>query len=294
MAKVDASNTRFSVITPCYNANRWIRCCVNSVADQEGVSAQHLVQDGLSTDGAAEYLLADERVQAESSKDKGMYDALNKAWARATGQFVIHLNADEQLLPGALEAVVRCFGENPSADVVLTGTLICNSDGKLNCYRKPIKPPMSVLLTSHQPVLTCSIFLRRSAFLDREWLYDPRFRVGADVHLLMDIVRGRKKMVLLDRFTSAFMLTGTNLGLVQGETAVAEYKYQLSLAPSWMRAMRRPIRTMFHLRKFLGGHYSHGPLEYDVYQPGSELERTHFVAEKPTGIYRPYEHMTQG
>ena len=281
----------FSVVTPCYNALHWIRGCVASVADQAGVSVQHVIQDGGSKDGSADWLLAQPDIDARSERDAGMYDAINRAWARATGEFVLHLNADEQLMPGSLAAVAETFAKNPRTDVVLTGTLICNRDGSLNCYRKPIKPPMSVLLTSHQPVHTCSIFMRRAAFADREWLYDPRFRVGADVHLLMDIVRGEKKMELLDKFTSAFMLTGTNLGLAQGATAVAEYQYQLSLAPRWMRAMRKPIRIGFHLRKLLAGHYTHGEIDYDLYQPGSEDHRTHFVAKHPTGIYKPYEHM---
>jgi len=257
----------FSVVTPCYNALHWIRGCVASVADQRGVAVQHIIQDGLSTDGGAEYLLSLPGVDAQSKRDAGMYDAINQAWARATHEFAIHLNADEQLLPGSLEAVAACFQKDPSIDVVLTGTLICNRDGSLNCYRKPIRPPMSVLLTSHQPVHTCSIFMRRSSFLDRPWLYDPRFRVGADVHLLMDMVRSGKKMALLDRFTSAFMLTGANLGLAQSSVAVKEYEYQLSLAPAWMRRLRRPIRIGFHLRKLLAGHYTHGEIQYDLYRP---------------------------
>jgi glycosyltransferase involved in cell wall biosynthesis len=283
----------FSVLTPCYNALYWLPGCIASVAAQENVTVQHAIQDGASTDGTVEYLLSQPGVDAQSKKDAGMYDALNQAWARATGEFVVHLNADEQLLPGALEAVAECFRRNPNTEVVLTGTLICNRDGSLNCYRRPMKPPMTLMLTSHQPVHTCSIFIRRSSFIDRPWLYDPRFRVSADVHLLMDIVRSRKKMAILDRFTSVFMLTGANLGLTKSAVAVQEYKYQLSLAPAWMRMLRRPIRIAFHLRKLLAGHYTHGTIRYSLYRPGSESGPTEFVAEKPTGVYRPYEHVAQ-
>ncbi len=281
----------FSVITPCFNALHWLPGCLASVAAQRGVAVQHVIQDGGSTDGSAEYLLSQAGIDARSEPDAGMYDAINRAWARATGDFVIHLNADEQLLPGALEAVAECFRQNPDADVVLTGTLICNRDGSLNCYRKPIKPPMALMLTSHQPVHTCSIFLRRSSFADRPDLYDSSLRVSADVHLLMDMVRNNKVMAILDRFTSVFLLTGANMGLTLSPVAVREYKYQLSLAPTWMRLLRRPIRIMFHLKKLLAGHYTHGRIDYALFRPGPDPELLHFTAQHPTGIYRPYKQM---
>ena len=279
----------FSVVTPCFNAVHWLPGCLESVANQRGVLVQHIVQDGHSTDGSAEYLLTQAGVDARSEPDAGMYDAVNRAWARATGEFVVHLNADEQLLPGALQAVAECFQTNPDIDVVLTGTLICNQDGSLNCYRKPIRPAMALMLTSHQPVHTCSIFLRHSSFANRTDLYDSKFRVSADVHLLMDIVRSGKRMAILNLFTSAFLLTGVNLGLTQSPVAAREYKYQLSLAPTWMRLLRKPIRVLFHLRKLLAGHYSEGRIEYSLFRPGPTPDLVRFVAEHPTGIYRPYK-----
>ena len=281
-------NPTFSVITPCFNAVRWICGCVESVADQTGVSVQHVVQDGGSTDGTAEYLRSESRVEAESKADKGMYDAINQGWAKCTGEYLLHLNADEELLPGALSAVKAYFQDHSEVDVVLAGTLICKADGSLNCYRKPVHPPLSVLLTSHHPVQTCSIFLRRSAFADRPWLYDPAFRVGSDVHLMIDIVRTKKKIGLLDRFTSAFFLTGQNLGLAQSQTAVTEYKYQLSLAPSWMRRLRPVIRASFQFRKLLAGHYTLGRLTYELYVPGAQPVRQTFIVDSPSGIYQPY------
>jgi glycosyltransferase involved in cell wall biosynthesis len=278
---------RFSVLTPCFNAQHWIRSCVASVADQQGVAAEHIVQDGGSTDGTAEYLLAEPRIKAESGPDFGMYDAINKAWARATGDFIQHLNADEEVLPGALHAVGAYFQAHPHIDVVLGGTLICEGDGTLHCYRKPVYPPLGILLTSHHPIPSCAVFLRRSSFTERPWLYDPEFRLISDVLLMIDIVRQKKRIGLLNRYTSVFLKTGTNLGLSQSARAQEEYRYQMSLATPWMKAIRPLIRTSFQLRKALAGHYSQGHLEYDLYVPGEEHERKHFVVEKPSGVYRP-------
>jgi glycosyltransferase involved in cell wall biosynthesis len=279
----------FSVVTPTFNANRWIRACVNSVADQQNVSVQHIVQDGLSKDGTAEYVVSEPRIEGVSTADRGMYDAINQGWAKCTGDYFLHLNADEQLLPGALEAVGTCFEKNPEVDVVYSGAIICNQDGSLHCYRKALRPPLSILLTSHHPVQTCSIFFRRSSFLDRPWFYDPQFRYGSDVHLVIDVVKAKKKSALLDQITSAFFLTGDNIGLARSAAAEAEYAYQLSLAPRWMSALSRPIRVGFHCMKLASGHYTLPSISYEIYPPDGGSSRQEFHIPKPSGVYRPYK-----
>lgn len=277
---------RFSVVTPCYNANRWIRCCVNSVADQENVSVQHVVQDGLSTDGTAEYLLAESRVQAESSKDKGMYDAINKAWNKSTGDYVVHLNADEELLPDALQMVGEHFQKHPDVDVVIGGVLICEADGKLHCYRKPVQLSHGILTTSHLANFTCGIFLRRSSFVDRSWLYDPNFRHVSDALLMADILRTGKKIAMLKEFTSVFFQTGYNIGLTQSPTVVREHAHVMSLATPWQKRLRLLLKAKFLLSKLFNGHYHQGPIAYDIYLPGHDARQL-ITNEKPSGIYRP-------
>ena len=276
----------FSIITPSYNAIAYIRNCVASVADQQGLALEHIVQDGGSSDGTAEYILAEPRITAESKRDKGMYDAINQGWHKCTGDFVVHLNADEQLLPGALLAVAECFAAHPECSLVLGGTLICHADGMLDCFRMSIKPPLSILLTSHHPVPSCAVFLRRSAFADRPWLYDPNFRLISDVLLMIDCIKERRPIRILNRFTSAFFLTGTNIGLAQSETAQAEYRHQMSLAPAWMRLAKPILRAAFLLRRALAGHYSRKPISYDVYVNGLD-RRMHFDVDRPSGVYRP-------
>ena len=277
----------FSVLTPCYNARLWLPTCVASVADQTGVSIEHLVQDGGSTDGTAEYLRGEPRVQAVSEPDKGMYDAINKAWDKCTGEFVVHLNADEEMLPGALSAVAGYFKAHPDVDVVLGASVIVNATGNLLCYRKPLHPSLGILVTSHHPIPSCAVFLRRSSFTDRKWLYDPEFRNISDVLLMIDIVKQHKKIALLKQYTSVFVITGTNIGLTQSPRAQKEYSYQMSLATGRQKLFRPFIRAAFYLQRLLTGHYSQRHLAYDMYLPDALETRTHFEVSRPSGIYRP-------
>lgn len=280
-------NPTFSVLTPCYNAALWLPACVASVADQAGVTVEHFVQDGGSTDGTAEYVRAEPRIKGESAPDKGMYDAINKAWARATGEYVVHLNADEELLPGALESVTAYFRAHPKVDVVAASSVIVNADGSLNCYRKTIKPTLGILTTSHHPIPSCAIFFRRAAFLDRPWFYDPAFRHVSDVLLMIDIVKQGKRVGLLHRYTSAFVITGFNIGLTNSERPRKEYAHQMSLASRWHRFLKPVLKLAFYVRRVFTGHYSQRNLSYDIYLPGKLDHRTHFEVARPSGVYRP-------
>ena len=283
----------FSVLTPTYNAYPWIRSCVASVADQQGVTVQHIVQDGLSTDGTAEYVAAETRVVGESCKDGGMYDAINRAWAKSEGEFVAHLNGDEELLPMALNDIAAVFRSDPKIDVVIGGVLMCKADGTLECHRKPLRPTLGILLTSHHPVQSCAIFFRRASFASRPWLYDPKFRIISDALLMIDILRGKKKIALLNRFTSVFLMTGKNLGLSQSPTAIREYKHQMSLAPRWMRLMRPVIRKVFQMQKLGMGHYRRESLTYEIYVPGDDVKRHPIQALNAGGVYRPEQTVSE-
>jgi glycosyltransferase involved in cell wall biosynthesis len=86
---------RVSVITPSYNGWPLTRLCVASVADQ-GVDLEHIIQDAGSTDETASALQPDQRVRFFQEKDRGMYDALNRGFDRATGEILGWLNCDER------------------------------------------------------------------------------------------------------------------------------------------------------------------------------------------------------
>jgi len=88
----------FSIITPSFRNGPWLKLCIASVADQQGVSHEHIVQDAGSDDGTLEWLTDDSRVRAFVEKDSGMYDAINRGLRRAQGDFnalaAVQANAD--------------------------------------------------------------------------------------------------------------------------------------------------------------------------------------------------------
>ncbi len=87
---------KITLITVTYQAEKYLRACIDSVLTQDYPDFEYLIIDGGSTDGTLDILKSyGERVNWISEKDKGLYDAMNKGIARAKGQFIGMLNADD-------------------------------------------------------------------------------------------------------------------------------------------------------------------------------------------------------
>ncbi len=88
---------KVSVITVAWNAATTIGDTLRSVAAQDHADLEHLVIDGGSTDATAEIFAAtaSPRAQFFSARDDGLYDAMNRGVARATGELIGFLNADD-------------------------------------------------------------------------------------------------------------------------------------------------------------------------------------------------------
>jgi glycosyltransferase involved in cell wall biosynthesis len=107
----------FTIITPSLNYGRFLGECLESVAAQQGVTLEHLVIDGGSTDDSAEVAARFPHVTWTQEPDEGMSDAINKGFDRAKGEWVMWLNTDDRLKPGALAAMLPGL-EKATADVV--------------------------------------------------------------------------------------------------------------------------------------------------------------------------------
>ncbi|MFN6095867.1 MAG: glycosyltransferase, partial [Verrucomicrobiota bacterium] len=115
----------FTIITPSLNYGRFLGDCLNSVAKQldelrTGKSrffeVEHFVLDGGSNDDSAEVASRFPHATWIQEADEGMSDAINKGFDMATGEWVMWLNADDRLKPGALAKVIHEL-EKTNADV---------------------------------------------------------------------------------------------------------------------------------------------------------------------------------
>lgn len=104
-----------SVVTPTLNAADWLERSLTSIDDQTYDRIEHIIVDGGSTDSTVD-LLKERRVRWVSEPDNGQSDAINKGFRIASGQLLTWLNADDALVPGAVESVVNVLQDAPGAE----------------------------------------------------------------------------------------------------------------------------------------------------------------------------------
>lgn len=113
---------KLTVITPSLNQARYLGECLASVsvsaARARPHEVEHIVIDGGSTDGSTDLLRSAGGIQWVSEPDTGQSQAINKGLARATGDIVTYLCADDLYEPEAVGKVLDAFGRDGGIDVV--------------------------------------------------------------------------------------------------------------------------------------------------------------------------------
>ncbi len=111
---------KISVVTVCYNPGEILLEAIRSVQAQDFPNVEHVIIDGGSKDGTPERVAGLVRAGdvLVSEPDKGIYDAMNKGIARASGDAIALLNADDRYADsGVLSRVAAAFDAH-GTDVV--------------------------------------------------------------------------------------------------------------------------------------------------------------------------------
>ena len=122
----------FSIITIVYNAEKLIAGTMQSVLNQSFTDYEYIIVDGNSKDATFRIVQEFQQkyplsIKAISEPDKGLYDAMNKGLARATGDFVLFLNAGDHLFePTTLEKIAACVTRD--TDMLFGETMLVNEN----------------------------------------------------------------------------------------------------------------------------------------------------------------------
>ena len=172
-----------TVLTPSLNYGRFIEDSILSVIGQDGLSIQHVIQDGGSIDGTRDVLQGYERaVEWVSEPDEGQSDALNKALSRARGRWIAWLNADEFYLPHGLAELVR-RGDSTFADVVFGDNVFVNQDGHVARLLPQHPFSLWILRTFGCYIASSSTIFRRSSLPALPWDTSVRMMMDWDLYL---------------------------------------------------------------------------------------------------------------
>ena len=173
---------RISIVTPSYNQAAYIEETIRSVLLQGYPNLEYIIIDGGSTDGSVEIIRKYEPWLAFwiSERDKGQSDAINKGWARATGDILAWLNSDDYYMPGTFGRVAQVFHEVGLRVGLVHG--LCGwvlPDGTISQYiGKPLNL-VEMLPLARSAVVQPSSFYRAQIVRQVSGLAD-------DLHLSMD------------------------------------------------------------------------------------------------------------
>ena len=143
------------------------------------VTLQHLVIDGGSTDDSASVAAHFPHVTWIQEPDAGMSDAINKGFDRAQGEWVMWLNADDRLKPGALAAMIP-FLEKTAADVVYGDWDFVDTAGQFQRHVRAPNWSRFVHVHHHCFIGSTAAFYRRATVLDAGHRLRPEFRYVMD------------------------------------------------------------------------------------------------------------------
>ena len=117
---------KLSIITPSFNQVHFLEETILSVLNQGYEPLEYIVIDGGSTDDSVSIIrrYEDKLAYWVSEKDRGQVHAINKGLERATGDILAFINSDDVYLPGAFNAVMSYFADNPGSNWVCGDTLM--------------------------------------------------------------------------------------------------------------------------------------------------------------------------
>lgn len=211
---------KFSIITVTYNAASVIGYTLKSVAEQSYRNFEYIVIDGASSDDTVKCVLDSCVVPSflVSEKDGGLYDAMNKGLAHATGDYVCFLNAGDAFhAPDVLEKMVAAIADESSLPHVLYGeTAEVDEQRRFVRMRRLSAPEHLDWKSFKQGMLVChqAFFARR----DIAPQYNLDYRLSGDVDWCIRVMK---------RSTSLLNVHFTIIDYLQGGLSIKQHRASL-------------------------------------------------------------------
>lgn len=231
----------FSVITCTYNASSVLQRTLDSVLMQSYQNVEHLILDGASRDNTVtminEYIAKSDDIQDTrhriiftSEPDNGLYDAMNKGINKATGNYLVFLNAGD-VFPSSstLESIANMVGEGEELPGVLYGnTDIVDDNGTFLRHRR-LSPPSHLNWRSflHGMLVCHQAFYARTDIAKRN-NYDLHYKLSADIDWCIRVMKDAKRHNLPLRYVNTVVVNYLDGGMsIQNHKASLKERYHI-------------------------------------------------------------------
>ena len=238
------------MVTVCLNAADTISATIDSVHLQCDLVHEYIIIDGGSTDGTLDIVAGYEDRFAGtfswvSEPDTGIYDAMNKGIARATGTFVLFLGADDILLEGALAAMTDAMTASGEADLVFGDAHVVEPSGGRRLLRATTKRGFVAGVPRAMPVChqACAFSARAYCGLGG---FDTSFRIAGDYEFYLRFYEAGLQSRRISMPVVEYSLGGVSSRL--GVATAREYRRARVLhGVSPFRASLAMIRSLINL-----------------------------------------------
>jgi glycosyltransferase involved in cell wall biosynthesis len=187
-------NKKISIITVCYNSEKYIEKTIFSVINQTYPYIEYIIIDGGSTDNSYEIIekYLNNIHLLISEKDTGIYNAMNKGLKKSTGDIIYFLNSGDFFVNNhTIENVMNVCNSSKEYDIIYGDIIYYDnlSDTLRNMYRKN---GIDLLLKGicHQ-----ALFIKRSDYLESN-CFDEKYSIFADRDLFCKLVILLRKKIL--------------------------------------------------------------------------------------------------
>lgn len=191
-----------SIVTITFNAQDVITPTIRSVSEQTFRDFEHIIIDGASVDDTLRLArqLGGERLRILSEPDKGLYDAMNKGLAMATGKYIIFLNAGDAFhSPDTLEQYAKAASKDP--DIIYADTVIVDKDRNFIAPRHLSAPEILTFKSFEKGMLVChQAFMVKRAIAPH---YDTDYRFSADFDWCVKCIKKSKPAKCINLHTIA-------------------------------------------------------------------------------------------
>ena len=190
---------KVSIITVCYNSEKYISDAIKSVINQTYPNIEYIIIDGGSIDNTLSIITSFKTGihKIVSEKDNGLYDAMNKGIAIATGDIIAFLNSDDLYINNSvILEIVECF-ERASPDVLYADLVYVNRENINSTIRKWTSSQYingSFTKGWHPPHPT---FIVRKEVYSNFGGFNLNFSIAADFELMLRFMEKKTSKKLL-------------------------------------------------------------------------------------------------
>ncbi|MCY4780915.1 glycosyltransferase family 2 protein [Sphingobacterium sp. UT-1RO-CII-1] len=197
---------KVSIITIVYNNVKDIEYTIQSVIKQSFHDIEYIIIDGASNDGTLDVI---ERYREHidilvSEKDDGIYDAMNKGLAHATGDYVLFLNSGDELF--STNTLKTIFEKNDDADIYYGETKLIDENRNIIGDRRHRAPKELNWQSFKYGMNVChqAIYVKRQLTEP----YDTQYQLSADIDWVIRMAKKASKIVNLNEYVARYLVGG--------------------------------------------------------------------------------------